>query len=426
MRDPFAEQLSAEDQAALRELWWFYKLRNTAIANHLREAVTGRAELARVLATLTQGVDGLHERALLAGEWEPLLATMRERGAQSSEAGISYAAWRQITRACRDAIQRELRPMIDGDPVPALAIWRGANLLIEITAECITDAYLAIDQHAVFERSPLPMWMLDRDTLRFLMVNEAAVRHYGFTQEEFRAMTLAEVRRSEDLVALREEAERAELAPRARKHWKKDGTTISVEIHATNFELEGRPVRLCLISDVTDRVRAEEVLRKTEEQLHHAQKMEALGRLAGNVAHDFNNILTVVQTYSCLLEDSFDRGDERLADASEIRRAAERAQGITRQLLTMSRRGVVEPRTLDVDEVVAEFKPMLERLLGETITLVVRPGGAPTIVADKGQIEQVLMNLAVNAKDAMPAGGRFTIESRVLELETEAAGARKL
>ncbi|HUQ04485.1 MAG TPA: EAL domain-containing protein [Kofleriaceae bacterium] len=165
----------------------------------------------------------------------------------------------------------------------------------------------------------------------------------------------------------------------------------------------------------------ETLIDRSEEQLRQAQKMEAVGRMAGGIAHDFNNMLTVVEGYATFLEDSLAETDERREDASEIRRAAERAGRLTRQLLVMSRHSIVTPRPVRVDDVVNEFSAILRRLLGERITLVCHRREAPAVMVDVGQLEQVLMNLAVNARDAMPTGGRLTIETRVVEVDEEIA-----
>ena len=277
----------------------------------------------------------------------------------------------------------------------------------------------------MFERSPLPMWTYDRQSLRFVAVNDAAVRHYGYSREEFAAMTLADIRPAEDVPSLREDVARAAGASDATtwRHRKKDGTIITVEILGNDFVSEGKPVRLVLVHDVTERERADRALRKAHDQLRHAQKMEAIGRLAGGVAHDFNNLLTVIQSYACLLENSLGGADQRQHDAAEIRRAAERAAGITRQLLTLGRESLVRPRPVALGEVVTSFLPMLRRLLGEAVTIAVYAGDVPPVVADPQQLEQVLMNLAINARDAMPAGGRLVFELRTVELDAETAGA---
>ncbi len=165
----------------------------------------------------------------------------------------------------------------------------------------------------------------------------------------------------------------------------------------------------------------EQRLRETERQLLQAQKLDAIGRLAGGVAHDFNNVLTVVESYAWMLEESFDAGDLRRGDAAEIRRAAERASGITRQLLALSRHSMASPRVIQLDDCVESCLPMLRKLVGERIAIVVHRGDAPTVTADPVQIEQVLMNLSINARDAMSGTGRLTVETSAVELDAEEA-----
>ncbi|HKY22929.1 MAG TPA: response regulator [Vicinamibacterales bacterium] len=179
---------------------------------------------------------------------------------------------------------------------------------------------------------------------------------------------------------------------------------------------DGKPVRAVGISlDVTDR-------HSLEEQYHQAQKMEAVGRLAGGVAHDFNNLLTAILGYCELLLDAAEPGDPRRADISEIQKAGLRAAGLTRQLLAFSRKQIINPILLDLNVIVADMRGMLERLIGEDVTVVLRTQSelAP-VKADRGQIEQIVMNLAVNARDAMPRGGTLTIESANVELDEEYA-----
>lgn len=443
-------RLSDEDKAALQEFWRFYEPRRALISERILTAAARLPEWSSVLSRLPSDANSRRDqesrepelRAALAGNWDPYLASLQAHGERYVEAGISYSAWFDLIRAYRDSIRDQLQELLEQEPranLPSvLLISRGMNQLIDIAVERIGEAYLAAKQRlvadtdatyrAMFERSPLPMWIFDRETLRFVMVNEAAIRHYEYSREEFMTMTLADIWRAEDVAALREDLSRppGPGADKARQHRKKNGTTISVEIRGNDFELDGHPVRLVLVTDITDRVLAEQALRRTEDQLRHAQKMEAIGRLAGSVAHDFNNVLTVVQSYACMLEDSIDVADARREDATGIRRASERASEITRQLLAVSRHSVVAPRSIDLDDLVAGFAPMLRRLLGETVSLVTHRSGVQKVVADQGQMEQVLMNLAVNARDAMPEGGRFTIESRTIDLDPEAAAARQL
>ena len=172
--------------------------------------------------------------------------------------------------------------------------------------------------------------------------------------------------------------------------------------------------------DITER-------RRLEEQLRQSQKMEAIGRLAGGVAHDFNNLLTAINGYADMLAAGMAPGDERRSDVEEIRKAGDRAAALTRQLLAFSRRQVLQPAVVDLNAVVAGIAPMLRRLVGEQIEL--RAPGSPDlgrIRADPSQIEQVLLNLAVNARDAMPAGGTLTIETANIELDDEYARTHTL
>ncbi|HYT04960.1 MAG TPA: response regulator [Gemmatimonadales bacterium] len=184
------------------------------------------------------------------------------------------------------------------------------------------------------------------------------------------------------------------------------------EFSATAARRDGRLVAILGIGrDVTERV-------QLEQQLRQAQKMEAVGRLAGGVAHDFNNILTAITGYADLLAEDLPPGDPRRQDAAEIRKAAERAAGLTRQLLAFSRQQVLQSRVLDPNALVSELEKMLHRLLGEDVRLATRlPPGVGHVKADPGQLEQVIMNLVVNSRDAMPNGGQLTIETANVELD---------
>jgi PAS domain S-box-containing protein len=166
------------------------------------------------------------------------------------------------------------------------------------------------------------------------------------------------------------------------------------------------------------RERAEEALRRSEEQLRHAQKMEAVGRLAGGVAHDFNNVLSIILSYAEVLMENFRAGDPIRADLDEIRKVALRASGLTRQLLLFSRQQVTTPKVVDLNDIVVNMEKMLNRVLGEDIDLAFRLEQAlGRIRVDPGHIEQVVMNLAVNARDAMPRGGKLTIETTNVVLD---------
>lgn len=176
--------------------------------------------------------------------------------------------------------------------------------------------------------------------------------------------------------------------------------------------------------DISEKKRSEELLRDSKSQLLHAQKMEAVGRLAGGVAHDFNNLLSVILGYAELAEDSLAEAHPVRRNVQEIRKAGQRAASLTRQLLAFSRKQPQEVRILDLNQTVNETRKMLTRLIGEDIELEVRAEASPaTILADPGQLEQVLMNLAVNARDAMPSGGRVAIRTANEEIPEERAAA---
>src|SRR5256884_3172978 len=167
-----------------------------------------------------------------------------------------------------------------------------------------------------------------------------------------------------------------------------------------------------------ERKRAEEALRQSEERLRQAQKMEAVGRLAGGVAHDFNNLLTVIPSSTDLLLEDLAADDPKRDDVEQIRKAAEGAAALTRQLLASSRQQVLQPKALDLKTTVAGTEKLLKRLIGEDVRLTTFLAPDLGVVkADPGQIEQIIINLAVNARDAMPNGGRLTIEAANVDMD---------
>ncbi len=271
----------------------------------------------------------------------------------------------------------------------------------------------------LFDDNPMPMWAFDQETLAIVAANEAAARQYGYTTRELTSKSLLDIEpslESEKTAESVRKPEQGRVSDGPRKHRRKDGTLLDVDVHANDVELKGRRLRLAVLHDVTKR-------QALEDQLRQSQKMEAVGRLAGGVAHDFNNLLTAILGYSDLLDVRFKTGDSGREEIGEIRRAAERAASLTRQLLAFSRKQVLVPEVLDIGEVVRGLSGLLGRLIGEDIRIdVVIAPDLGLVEADPGQMEQVVMNIAVNARDAMPEGGKLLFEVRNVELSAADAG----
>lgn len=270
----------------------------------------------------------------------------------------------------------------------------------------------------VFRLSPVAIAISTLDEDRYVDANDAFLALIDGPREEVVGRTAQELGVWADpaqwanvVDGLRRDgtASNVELAIRT-----KQGVLCSVLASFERIELGGRPCLLSLVHDMSGR-------KLLEEQLRQAQKMEAVGRLAGGVAHDFNNLLSVITGYCDLLLRPLPPEAPGRAQIEEMRGAAEAATSMTRQLLAFSRRQVIEPRVLDLSEVVGKTERLLQRLLGSDIALVTRlDSGTAAVHADPGQIEQVVMNLAVNARDAMPAGGNLVIETAVVELDETA------
>ncbi|MGH2755673.1 MAG: ATP-binding protein [Actinomycetota bacterium] len=271
----------------------------------------------------------------------------------------------------------------------------------------------------LFQSNPLPMWVYDRESLAFLAVNNAAIEKYGYSRDEFLGMTIKDIRPIEEVPALLNnlEADRSGYQDSgAWRHLTKDGRYLTVDITSHLISFEDRTSVLVVAQDVTDR-------KVLEESLRQSQKMEAVGQLAGGIAHDFNNLLSVVINYARLVEEELEADDPKRADVETILDAGDRGARLTRQLLTFSRKEVVQPQVSNLNDIVAGMEQLLQRTIRENITLTTHLAGDPWRVnVDWGQMEQILMNLAVNAKDAMPKGGSLLLET--VNVRVDAAFAR--
>ncbi len=363
---------------------------------------------------------GYSREEMIAGKvnWETI--TPFERLVADSEARAQLQATGFLPLREREYLHK------DGRHISALV----GSAALEGTAECIsyvtditerkqTEEALRASEaqyRMLFEQSPFPKFLYDYETLRLRTVNEAAIGSYGYTREEFLVMTLADLRPVHDRPAFLASFG-AFVAGTSHagvhRHVKKDGTPIDVDVTVHRFFFDGRPFGLSVALDVTDRIRM-------EDQLRQAQKMEAIGSLAGGVAHDFNNLLSVILSYSQLLIDGLRPGDPMREDLVEISSAGRRAADLTRQLLAFSRQQILQPCMLDLGEVIDGVVKMLGRLVGEDIELnVMTAPHLGKVLADPGQVEQVLMNLVVNARDAMRHGGKLNIELANVTLDAD-------
>ena len=257
----------------------------------------------------------------------------------------------------------------------------------------------------LIEVAPEGISVVENGRVRFF--NNRLLEMLGYSQEEMMGMEIARIIHRDDVGAAMERySARTEgnLIPKTIfRDVRKDGKIIWVETVGQKIEWEGRPAILYFTSDVTER-------KKLEELLARAQKMEAIGHLTGGVAHDFNNVLQAITGYCELLKAEV--SDKNQEYVEEITKAAERATTLTAQLLAFSRKQILKPRVLNTKDLIRSMQKMLERVIGEDIELrtFIEPGTG-NFLADPGQMEQVLLNLAVNARDAMPSGGKLTLET---------------
>ena len=270
----------------------------------------------------------------------------------------------------------------------------------------------------IFNYSNDAIFVIDPTRDKILDVNPRTCGMLGYSREELLSLPVSAIHPNEmpEMRAFAQSVfERGQGWTNELTCLTKAGQILSAEISASLTYVAGRPCIIALVRDITER-------RQLEERLRQAQKMEAVGQLAGGIAHDFNNLLQVVTGYSELLLARLVPGDPLREEIETIKKAGERAASLTRQLLAFGRRQVLAPKILDLNAIVSNMGQTLRGLIGENIDLVTAPRpGLRYVKADPDQIEQVILNLAANARDAMPRGGRLTIETEDANLDEACA-----
>ncbi len=269
---------------------------------------------------------------------------------------------------------------------------------------------------AIFEGVQDGILMADGETRRLIRANPAICRMLGYGEEELCALTIGDIHpaASRDHALAEFERLRQEEITLATDIpvLRRDGSVFQADIHASTLELGGRRCMLGVFRDITERQQAEAERERLHDQLNQAQKMESVGRLAGGVAHDFNNMLSVILGHAEMVLDDLPPEQPQYEAILEIQKAAARSAALTRQLLAFARKQTIAPKVLDLNAVVEGMLKMLERLAGEDIDLAWFPDGKlGQVHVDLSQIEQILANLCVNARDAIAGPGRITIET---------------
>jgi len=272
----------------------------------------------------------------------------------------------------------------------------------------------------LFDSNPLPMWAWDAETTNILAVNEAAIDKYGYDRQRFLSLSITDLLDPSEVTRFR--GARLPFSESRQNagtwmHCAADGQRMEMEVITTSSRRLGRASWLSVGIDVTARREAERALARSEEQLRQSQKMEAIGTFAGGISHDFNNLLTGMLGYCDLLLAQRPADDPARKDVQEIRALAVRGTELSRQILAVSRRQVLQPVVLDPNDVVRGMERLLRRVIGENIALHTQLEEVGTVRADASQLEQVLLNLASNARDAMPEGGALCVDTAPVSAE---------
>jgi len=360
-------------------------------------------------------ISGLHPRELFRGEDRKLI----EEGIRRVfEDGHAEAEAEMVTRE-----NQTIPCYFNGNRI----VFEGRPCLVgmglDVTERKKAEAALQQSEEkfrSVFNQSPLGIYIHDLEG-HIVDVNSTACRQLGYSEKEISELSVFDFHPKDrtginqpvdEIMKLWKSWNPGDVHTISAEHQRKDGTVFPVEISTGIVRFGEKRMVLALVQDITGR-------KRLEEQLQQAQKMEAVGQLAGGVAHDFNNLLTVIIGYTDLLLMT-DLPSEILNPIEQIKQASERANRLTAQLLAFSRKQIIRPEVINLNSLITNQMKMLSRLLGEDIeiaTLLYNDLG--NIKADPGQIEQIIMNITINARDAMPKGGRLTLETSNVEFDED-------
>jgi two-component system, cell cycle sensor histidine kinase and response regulator CckA len=275
---------------------------------------------------------------------------------------------------------------------------------------------------SIFQKHLAVKLIIDPDNGNILEANEAAEKFYGWTNKQLRQMRIQDINTLSPN-QIKAEMEKVKAQQRTRfefRHRLADGSIKDVEVFSSRIDIKEKPLLHSIIHDITELKLAEEEREKLREQLNQAQKMESVGRLAGGVAHDYNNMLSVIIGHAEMALDELNPSEPLHSDLMEILAAAKRSADITRQLLAFARKQTISPKVLDVNQTVESMLKMLRRLIGEDIDLTWKPDdGVCLVKIDPTQIDQILANLCINARDAIAGVGTITIETHKVTFDAD-------
>ncbi len=372
----------------------------------------------------TMGVasKGLLAARMAAGSAEGTMRTVSLiDGAERLVAYRRLAAYPNLTLSVTEPMDRVLAPWRRTAWIVAVA-WAGASaalawLALRLVRETGTRRASQDRYRVLFKANPYPMVVMDRETRGFLAINDAAVEEYGWSREEGLAMKANDIYPPEDLpvvaaMRLADVTGDAKVV-RGLRHRRKDGTLFDVEMHTRSLELDGRAAILTISENVTER-------RAVEEQLRHSQKMEIVGQLTGGISHDFNNLLMVIMANLEALQEAKNLDAATVDHLDVIDQAVSRASDLTGQLLAFSRKQPLRPEPTDLNDLVSGTGKLLRHALGEHIEIdSLLAEDLWDINIDRAQLKTVLINLCINARDAMPGGGKLLIETGNVSLDND-------